>query len=117
MYIYEYIGPEKDKLNNVLSYYGHFWWVESIKVNLKLHNSRLVGRNIWKRPRVPTKGILLSHPANEDYAINVKAVRSAIIPGHLDEISYAGQIMKIATEHAYHKYLYLSGITLLTRKL
>ena len=64
MYRYEYNWAEKDQINNFLSYYWHFWWVESIKMVLKVHNSRLLGRNICKRPRVPTKITLLSHPGS-----------------------------------------------------
>ena len=52
MHNFESIWAEKDQINNFLSYYGH-----SCELT-----PRLLGRNIWKRPRVPTKQILLSHP-------------------------------------------------------
>ena len=59
---FEWFLPENYTINNFLSYHGHFWWFESIKIVLKLHNSRLLWRNIWKMTRVPTKLIFLSHP-------------------------------------------------------
>ena len=55
MYRYVCIWAENDQINNFLSYYGHCWWVESITIVFKIHNSRLFGRNIWQIPRVPTK--------------------------------------------------------------
>ena len=61
MYRYEYIWAEKDQINNFLSYFWPFWWVKFIKMVLKVHNSRLLGRNIWKILGVPMKRILLSH--------------------------------------------------------
>ena len=62
MYRYVCIWAENDQINNFLSYYGHCWWVESITIIFKLHNSHLLGQNIWKMPRVPPKPILSSHP-------------------------------------------------------